>query len=64
MEEALRVATESMNGDGGTLSWTPLGMAARSLDVKCNVPLDVQPIEDYALRSFSFGLVAGNPDWS
>lgn len=63
MEEPLRVALESLLADTGVLSWTPLGQAFRSLEVQCEVPLDIQPIEDYALRSFSFGLVAGNPDW-
>lgn len=63
MEEALRAALESTLTTAGTLSWTPLGQAARALTVKCEVPVDYQPVEDYALRSFSFGLVAANPSW-
>jgi hypothetical protein len=65
MEDALRVACDSIGegDDEGTLSWTPLGGSLRTLTVSCEVPVDFQPIEDYALRSFSFGLFAGNPDW-
>jgi len=63
MEEALRAATESILAVDGTLTWTPVGQSARSLTVRTEVPLDCQPQENYALRSFSFGLVAANPDW-
>lgn len=63
MEENLRVVLESMLSDDALLSWTPLGQPSRQLTVRCEVPLDVQPIEDYALRSFAFGLVAADPDW-
>jgi hypothetical protein len=63
MEEALRVALESTLDTPGSLSWVPLGQASRLLTVKCEVALDVQPIENYALRSFSFGLVSPSSDW-
>jgi len=65
MEEDLRQALDSISGDtDGTLTWTPTGMSGRSLDVRCEVPFDPQPIEDYALRSFSFGLVSASADWT
>jgi hypothetical protein len=65
MEDALIAALDSI-GEGiaeGTLSWTPLGGSPRSLTVSCEVPVDIQPVEDYALRSFNFGLFAENPGW-
>lgn len=63
MEETLRAALESILAATGTLSWTPLGLGARSLTVKCEVTPDFPPIENYALRQFTFGLIAPTPDW-
>ncbi len=63
MEDDLFTALESIIDADGTLAWTPLGLGARSLTVRNEIPLDIQPVEDYALRSFSFGLIAANPDW-
>lgn len=63
MEEALRVALESILQADGTLAWTPTGQSARSLTVRNDVPLDYSPAENYALMSFTFGLVAADPDW-
>lgn len=67
MEAALLTALESILDGGlavGTLSWTPAGQAARSLtDVQCEVPLDIRAIENYHVRTFTFGLVAPDPDW-
>lgn len=64
MEEALIDALESILRDDGTLSWTPLGLAARSLTVRHDVTLEVSAIENFALKSFVFGLVAANPAWN
>lgn len=65
MEEALRVAVESIIVADGTLSWTPAGQGARSLTVRHHGEprLDFRPIENYALRQFLFGLVSADPDW-
>jgi hypothetical protein len=64
MEDDLRDALDSILRADGTLSWTPTnGGGTRSLTVRYEVPVDFQPIEDYALDSFTFGLIAADPDW-
>lgn len=66
MEDDLETALSSiaaLDTDTGTLTWTPTGLAARSLTVRHDVPLDVQPDQNYAVRTFTFGLVADDPDW-
>lgn len=63
MEESLRVACESTLQADATLAWTPLGQSARSLIVRMEVPLEFTHIENYLLESFTFGLVAADPDW-
>jgi hypothetical protein len=65
MEENLIDALESIRagvGDG-TLSWTPGGLAARSLTVNSEVPVEFSATDDYHLKHFTFGLVAADPDW-
>lgn len=63
MEEDLLDALESILRDDGTLSWTPAGLSARQLLVRHNVNCEFTEIENYAVKHFTFGLVAGNPDW-
>lgn len=63
MEDELLDALESIIDVDGTLAWTPLGLTARSLTVRQDVPLETTPAENYAIRNFTFGLVAGDPDW-
>lgn len=63
MEEALIDALESILQADGTLSWTPAGLAARSLTVRHNVPLEFAPQENYMIMGFVFGLVSADPDW-
>ncbi|GIV03622.1 MAG: hypothetical protein KatS3mg015_2452 [Fimbriimonadales bacterium] len=63
MENALTVALESILKANGTLTWTPLGLATRSLTVRNDVPVVFTPIENYVLSQFTFGLVAANPNW-
>lgn len=63
MEEELRAALDSIYQADGTLTWTPVGQAARSLSVRHEIPLECPHIENYLLRAFNFGLVAANPDW-
>lgn len=62
MEAALNAALDSILQTDGTLAWTPQGGSPVSLGVRYEVPLDIQPQENYALRSFNFGLVSGSPD--
>jgi hypothetical protein len=63
MEEDLRVALASIKRDDGTLAWTPLGQSSRTLTVRNEVQLEMRHIENYLLRSFTFGLIAAEPDW-
>ena len=62
LEDALNAALDSIIQTAGTLSWTPDGGGAQSMSVYYEVPLDIQPIENFALRSFSFGLVSASAD--
>jgi hypothetical protein len=64
MEDELLDALEAIIDVDGTLDWTPLGLSARQLTVRCNVPLETTPAENYAIRNFVFGLIAANPAMS
>ena len=63
MEDDLITALESILRDDGTLAWTPLGLSARTLTVRHDVTLEFTAIENYALKQFTFGLVAADPNW-
>lgn len=63
MEDDLMTALETILRSDGALSWTPLGLGARSLTVRYEVGLDFSKSDDYKLSQFVFGLVAGDPDW-
>lgn len=63
MEDDLTDALESILQADGTLSWTPAGGSGRSLSVRCEIPFDPQPAENYAVRTFTVGLVAADPDY-
>jgi len=66
MEEELRAKLDSIAGlttETGTLAWTPRGLTARSLTVRCDVPLECPEDQDYAIRNFHFGLFSAIPDW-
>lgn len=60
MEIDLLDALESIIDADGTLSWTPAGQGGRSLTVRHNIPCEFRGIE---LKTFTFGLVAADPDW-
>lgn len=64
MEKELLTALDSIEDTAGTLSWVvPLtsGNEARSLDVYVHIPdCEFSGIE---LKTFVFGLIAGNPTW-
>lgn len=51
-------ALESIVAANGTLAFTPVGQAAQSLTVRCNVPLSIQYTDDYRVSTFSFGLIS------
>lgn len=63
MEEDLIDALESIIRDDGTLAWTPLGLSARSLTVRAEVPVEFSAAENFVLKNFTFGLVAADPAW-
>ena len=60
MEAALLTALTSILRADGTLAWTPAGQGARSLTVRYEIPCEFSGVE---LKTFTFGLVAANPDW-
>jgi hypothetical protein len=64
MEEDLNDALESIGGGtDGTLAWTPSGLSARSLSVRHNVPMENPHLENFSLRGFNFGVIAGDPNF-
>lgn len=67
MEEDLRIALESISaleGDTGTLSWTPQGQSLRAMTVRCDLAVDFGHSDNYQLETFHFGLVSPNADWA
>src|SRR3990167_286210 len=64
MEDALVFVLESILRADGTLTYPPTGAGARSLTVRHDIPLEFRHVENYLLISFTFGLVAAEPDWS
>ena len=64
MEDDLVFVLESILRDDGTLTYTPTGAGARSLTVRHDIPLEFRHQDNYLLVSFTFGLVAAEPDWS
>jgi len=63
LEEDLRVALDSILAPNfGSLIWTPTGGTESSLTVYYEISLDIQPTENYHLRSFNFGLVSESAD--
>jgi hypothetical protein len=61
MEDNLRSALEAILTADGTLAWTPSGASARSLTVRCLIPLKTTGAWQ---KSFQFALVAADPDWA
>lgn len=63
MENDLNAALDSILAPtNGTLTWTPTGLGPISLSVFYEVPLDIQPENNYVTRSFTFGLVSEDAD--
>jgi hypothetical protein len=65
LEDNLRQALESIIAADGTLAWTPIGYAARSLTVRHpgEPPLNIRPVDNFALRQFDFSLVSAAASW-
>jgi hypothetical protein len=63
-EEDLRLALDDMIApDSGTWVWTPQGQPERTLEFHSEVALDCPHAENWLVQTFSFGLVAAEPDW-
>ena len=62
-EETLRVALRSAMDVDGTFAWTPQGQAPRQLTVRNDVPVEFGHDQNYLLETFTFGLVAADPEW-
>lgn len=63
MEEALLDVLDGIYQADGTLAFTPLGLSAKSLAVRQEVPCEFGYENEYQTKSFSFGLVAAIPDY-
>lgn len=62
MEIDLRRVLENMMTQDGLLTWTPTGQAVHTLAIRYNVPIEYSPAENYAIKAFTFGVVAEQPD--
>ena len=63
METAFNAVLDAMLAPNtGTMTWTTAAGNSFSLTVYYEVALDIQPTENYALRSFNFGLVSPAAD--
>lgn len=58
----LMQALESIIAATGTLSWTPAGQAAKTLTVYNEIPLDIRYTDNYAVSTFTFGLISEAAD--
>lgn len=65
MAEDLMDALDSIIAADGTLSWTltGTGYSSRQLTVRNEVPLQITYESDYALATFSFGLISASASW-
>lgn len=63
MEEDLQDALDSMLQANATWAWTPFGGSARTLNVRWSGMLECPHDQNFLLRAFQFGLIAGSPDW-
>ena len=64
MEENLRDLLDDISAletATASFAWTPTGATAQNITVRNDVPLEVQPDQNYLVRTFTFGLFAANP---
>lgn len=64
MEDELSNALESILRADGTLSFAPQGEGTRTYTVRYEVGVEYVHGNNYHSLDFSFGLVAGEPDWA
>ena len=64
METDLEDALESILRADGSLVYTPYGEAQRTFTVRYEVGLEFVHGDNYRTVKFTFGLVAGEPDWA
>ncbi len=64
MEADLVDVLDSILRANGTLAFAPQGEGTRTYTVKCEVPVDFTETDNYTVKAFSFGLVAGDPNWA
>jgi len=64
MEFDLTDALESILRADGTFAFTPQGEGARTFTVRYEVGVEFSHTDNYLTLAFTFGLVAGQPDWS
>lgn len=64
MEANLYDALEAIDAADGTWQWTPAGQSSRTLTVQQEIAVEFQSVANFPmLKTFSFGLIAANPDW-
>lgn len=63
MEYDLKIVLGNMLDQDGILTWTPTGQPAHQLVVRHNIPVEFSPAENYAIKAFTFGLIAGEPEF-
>ena len=64
MEANLYDALEAIQSADGTWAWTPAGQSSRTLTVQQEIAVEFTSVANFPmLKTFSFGLIAANPDW-
>jgi hypothetical protein len=63
LEDDLLAKLDTIYQADGTLSWTPAGGSAKSLTVRNNVPVVYQYDSTFLFKTFTFGLIAANPNF-
>jgi hypothetical protein len=64
LSSQLHLALESIIAADGTLAWQPTGLSAVSLTVRNEVTLEVSYTDNFAVSTFSFGLISAAADAS
>jgi hypothetical protein len=64
MEEELTVALESILRADGTFAYAPQGEGTRTYTVNYEVGVEFTHTDNYLTLAWTFGLVAGEPDWA
>jgi hypothetical protein len=62
MCDALISALQSIEQADGTYTWTPTGQTLKTLTVRCDVAVTFSGSNGPILKTYTFGLVAADPD--